>query len=110
MKTVKTVKKASKKFVPVYTVDISNDTDSNDVYTSFALAKQRAGVPINDIEFENLIGYIADYAAVKAIKMTTDTMAMAFAIAKAVTEKANEAPKKKKNIFKRIWDKIRGKK
>jgi len=54
MKTTK--KTITKKTVkPVYTVDISNCEDANDILLAFANAKQKAGLPITDEELECLI-------------------------------------------------------
>lgn len=95
----------SKKFKPVYTVDITQCKDEHDVALAFALAKQNAGVPLSNANFEVICATAVDEFAnyldeLGYIKKTNNHIEP---IINTVCICNTEKPKKQ-NIFKRFWN------
>ena len=87
---MKTKKSTKKTFEPAYTVDITNCEDPFDILVQFGLAKQKAGFPITDDELSAIIDDNSTLVVVREITM--------------------ECECKKLPWYKRLWNKLFGKK
>lgn len=79
-----------------YIVDLVDVETPADLLSRFADAKQKAGLPISDSEFNGLIERVTELAS------------PTFCICECCVC-TKEAPKKK-HWYKRLWNKLRGKK
>lgn len=108
MKTAKITKKKNVKTVkPVFTVDIRNVETVDSTHAAYGLAKQSAGLPITNTELTCIITIVANSVA-KAVANITASYKYANLLCDILNKKGQKA--QKKNIFKRIWDKLTGKK
>lgn len=102
----KTIKKNTKEVKPAFIVDLTHIEEPEDVYMAFGLAKQNAGLPINDIEFTAIIDHMLKFmiksigtsftASCKEVEITGDD--------KLVFDSKGNFTVKKPNIFKRFWN------
>jgi hypothetical protein len=103
--TKKTVKKTKKEFKPAFIADLTEAKSARDAYVAFGLAKQGAGLPMTDAEFDAIINTTVEVCAnacvdslcacSKEIKVNADD--------KVVISK-NGVEVKKPNVFRRFWN------
>lgn len=79
-----------------YIVDLVDIETPADLLSRFADAKQKAGLPISDSEFNGLIERVTELAS------------PTFCICECCV--CTKAASKKKPWYKRLWNKLRGKK
>lgn len=103
----KTAKKSTKKVNPVYTVDLTNVKNANDIYFAFVTAKVRAGEPITTKE---LHGYTASYRAnvLEPTKQQAETFIVlgCSILAKMLNDMYEECETKNTPWYKKAWNKV----
>ena len=104
----KTAKKSTKKVNPVYTVDLTNATNSNDIYFAFVTAKVRAGEPITTKE---LNGYTASYRTniLEPTKRQAETFIVlgSSILAKMLNDMYEACETKNTPWYKKAWNKVK---
>lgn len=111
MKTTKTTK-TTKKFIPLYTVDLTDLETPNDIVEAFVVARFDAGLGLSSRDRDIFIDSIVDVMH-NIQDMTCELCDAAFNVCERITaaidNKTIETPKvekeeKKPNIFKRFWN------
>lgn len=93
------MKKTTKSKEPVYFVHIDEIEDLNDIDVAFGLAKQEAGLPISDEEFDAITSFIVKEVYASFAPMTV-----------TVVDCSNCGIKvKKQPWYKRFWNWLRRK-
>lgn len=107
-KNTKTTSKAKK---PAFIADFTNVHSAEDMYAEIALAKQRAGLPMLNIELDSLISVMIKIAlgALSSAIATCSTGIEISGDEKLVFDAQGNVSIKKPNIFKRFWNWIRRK-
>lgn len=104
----KTAKKSTKKVNPVYTVDLTNVKNANDIYFAFVTAKVRAGEPITTKE---LNGYTASYRAnvLEPTKQQAETFIVlgCSILSKMLNDMYEECETKNTPWYKKAWNKVK---
>lgn len=96
------MKKTTKKTNPAFEVDLTLCTTPTEIYAAFGMAKQRAGLPMKNFEFQAIVSQLLDIKA---------TAAEAFDnICNALNSIECKCEQKKPNVFKRFWNWITRKK
>lgn len=96
------MKKTTKKTNPAFEVDLTWCTTPTEIYAAFGMAKQRAGLPMKNFEFQAIVSQLLDIKA---------TAAEAFDnICRALISIECKCEQKKPNVFKRFWNWITRKK
>lgn len=111
MKTTKTTK-TTKKFIPLYTVDLTDLETPNDIVEAFVLARFEAGLGLSSRDRDIFINALIDTAL--DMQDMTDRLCdtandICACITTVINNKTTETPKvekeeKKPNIFKRFWN------
>lgn len=108
--TKKVTKKTVKEFKPAFVVDLTNAESMTDVYVAFGLAKQEAGLPISDTEFDAIIDKTVEISVRELTKMSKEAFSKATHIVnitgdeKLVFDADGGFKVKKPNVFKRFWN------
>lgn len=105
------MKKNNKK--TVLFVDFTGVQYPEDVYAAVVVSKVNSGMVITPDELNILVDNVMDHRAdimEKAGKLAENMISEMFTGLADAMESAGIVKKKKPNIFKRIWNKIRGKK
>ena len=109
-KTEKISKKATvvpkKDLKPKFTVDLTKAECANDVFAQFAVAKQEAGLPMTDNEF-NAVVLASSMMAVEALGEAINKVSKEIEIKngdKLVFDSKGNFKVKKPNIFRRFWN------
>ena len=105
-KETKTKKTTKKTVSPKFIVDLTKAESATDVYAQFALAKQEAGLPLSNEEF-NAIMLIAGIVAVEDLGEAINNVSKSIEIKngeKLVFDAKGHFTVKKPNIFRRFWN------
>lgn len=105
-KETKTKKTTKKTISPKFIVDLTKAESATDVYAQFGLAKQEAGLPLSNEEFNAIILIVAG-VAVESLGEVIDNVAKSIEIKrgeKLVFDAKGHFTIKKPNIFRRFWN------
>ena len=108
--TKKVTKKTVKEFKPAFVVDLTDAKSMTDVYVAFGLAKQSAGLPISDVEFDAITDKIVEISVHELAEMSKEAFDKATRIVnitgdeKLVFDAKGGFTVKKPNVFKRFWN------
>lgn len=111
-KETKTKKTTKKTVSPKFIVDLTKAECANDVFAQFAVAKQEAGLPMTENEF-NAVVLASGLMAVEALGEAINKVSKEIEIKngeKLVFDAKGNFKVKKPNIFRRFWNWITRKK
>ena len=96
------MKKTTKKINPAFEVDLTWCTTPIEIYAAFGMAKQRAGLPMKNFEFQAIVSELMD--------VKTMTYTIIDNLCEAINSAEFKEEQKKPNVFKRFWNWITRKK
>lgn len=103
MKATKVTKKLVKAKEPAFIVDLTSAETPAEVFAQFGFAKQKAGLPMSDTEFNAII----EIACLTTCRDVTNSILGNIKIPVYVQP---IKPEKKPNIFRRFWNWLTGRK